>query len=364
MKAIKPALVAATAVVAAASIAACGSSSNSTSSASASNAASSSTAAASTASSSSTAPASSGQGKTIAYLAAARGNAYVDAGLKAATAEAAKLGVKLDVFDAQFNPQKQLSQCQDAITNKVDAIVTIAAVGVALIPCAAQAHAANIPFVAMNQPIGTSITSGEPTAKGVTSQILTPLAKVAGEDTAQVVAACGSTNPCNVILLTAAKLIPVQAAAYETALKVASKAHPNIKVTSVDAGADRPGGLAAMQNALQKVPKPTVVAAPNTQPMEGAVQALIEAGLTPGKDVKIASNGGTSFQLPKVKSGAYYSTYVQMPATEADLALQYALEAANGHKPPTWTDPHAPKNVPYEITQANVNSLGGFTPEW
>ncbi len=352
MKASKPVMGAVVAVVAAASLAACGSSGSSTSTS------------ASTAASGSTTTAPSGQGKKIAYLAAARGNAYVDAGLKAATAQAAKLGVKLTVFDAQFNPQKQLAQCQDAITKKYDAIVTIAAVGVALIPCAAQAQAANIPFIATNQPIGTSITSGEPTAKGVTSQILTPLAKVAGEDTAQIVAACGNTNPCNVVLLTAAKLIPVQAKAYETALKVASKAHPNIKVPTVDAGADRPGGLKAMQDALQRIPKPTVVAAPNTQPMEGAAQALTEAGLTPGKDVKLATNGGTSFQIPKVKSGAYYSTYVQMPATETDLALQYAVQAANGQKPPTWTDPHAPKNVPYEITQSNVNSLGDFTPEW
>jgi ribose transport system substrate-binding protein len=351
MKATKPVLAAIAAVVAAASVAACGSSSNSSSSSSAS-----------TSAPASTAPA--GKGKKIAFLAAAKGNAYVDASVKAITADAAKDGVQLTVFDAQFNPQKQLSQCQDAITKKYDAIVTLSAVGVAMIPCAAQAQAANIPLIATNQPIGTSITTGEPTAKGATSQVLTPLATVANQDTAQVVAACGSTNPCNVVLLTAAKLIPVQAKAYETALAAASKSHPNIKVTAVDAGADRPGGLKAMQDTLQRIPKPTVIASPNTQPMEGAAQALTEAGLDPGKNVKLVTNGGTSFQVPKVKSGTYYSTYVQMPATEVSLALQYAIEAANGQKPPTWTDPHKPKNVPYEITQANVNNLGSFLPEW
>jgi ABC-type sugar transport system substrate-binding protein len=354
MKATKPVLAAVSAVVAAASLAACGSSSNSSTSTSAST----------TPAAASTTPAASGQGKKIAFLAAAKGNAYVDASVKAITADAAKDGVKLTIYDAQFNPQKQLSQCQDAITKKFDAIITLSAVGVAMIPCAAQAQAANIPFVATNQPIGVSITTGEPTAKGVTSQVLTPLATVAGQDTKQVVAACGSTNPCNVVLLTAAKLIPVQAKAYETALKAASAAHPNIKVTAVDAGADRPGGLKAMQDTLQRISKPTVIASPNTQPMEGAAQALTEASLTPGKDVKLVTNGGTSFQVPKVKSGAYYSTYVQMPATEVDLALQYAIQAANGQKPPTWTDPHKPNNVPYEITQANVNNLGSFQPEW
>jgi ABC-type sugar transport system substrate-binding protein len=352
MKASKPVLAAVAAAALAVSVAACGSSSSSTGTA------------ASTSAGASTTPAASGKGKKIAFLAAAKGNAYVDASVKAITAAAAKDGVQLTVFDAQFNPQKQLAQCQDAVTKKYDAIITLSAVGVAMIPCAAQAQAANIPFVATNQPIGTSITTGTPTAKGVTSQILTPLAIVAGKDTAQVVAACGSTNPCNVVLLTAAKLIPVQAKAYETALAMAAKAHPNIKVTTVDAGADRPGGLKAMQDALQRIPKPTVIASPNTQPMEGAAQALTEASLTPGKNVKLVTNGGTSFQVPKVKSGAYYSTYVQMPATEVELALQYAVQAATGQTPPNWTDPHKPKNVPYEITKANVNNLNGFTPEW
>jgi ABC-type sugar transport system substrate-binding protein len=354
MKASKPVLATVAAAITAVSLAACGSSGNSSTS----------TAASTSAGGASTQAASGGAGKKIAFLAAAKGNAYVDASVKAITADAAKQGVKLTVFDAQFNPQKQLAQCQDAITKKYDAIVTLSAVGVAMIPCAAQAQAANIPFVATNQPIGTSITTGTPTAKGVTSQVLTPLATVAGKDVGQVVAACGSTNPCNVVLLTAAKLIPVQAKAYETALAAASKAHPNIKVTSVDAGADRPGGLKAMQDTLQRISHPTVIASPNTQPMEGAAQALTEAGLTPGKDVKLVTNGGTSFQVPKVKSGTYYSTYVQMPATEVELALQYAIQAANGQTPPTWTDPHKPKNVPYEISKANVNNLGGFTPEW
>lgn len=350
----KPVVVAVAAVALAVSIAACGSSNKSSTS----------TSAASTSSGGASTQAAGGKGKKIAFLAAAKGNAYVDASVKAITADAAKAGVQLTVFDAQFNPQKQLSQCQDAVTKKYDAIISLSAVGVAMIPCASQAQAANIPFVATNQPIGTSITTGEPTAKGVTSQVLTPLQTVAGQDTAQVVAACGATNPCKVVLLTAAKLIPVQAKAYETALGLAAKTHPNIKVTSVDAGADRPGGLKAMQDTLQRIPKPTVIASPNTQPMEGAAQALTEASLTPGKDVKLVTNGGTSFQIPKIKSGQYYSTYVQMPATEVELALQYAIQAANGQKPPTWMDPHKPKNVPYEITKANVNNLGGFTPEW
>jgi ABC-type sugar transport system substrate-binding protein len=342
--------------VAAVSVAACGGSSNSSSSSSSSGSSSS--------ASSGAEGASSAQGKRVAYLAAAKGNAYVDAAVKAITAEAAKQGVKLTVFDAQFNPQKQLSQCQDAVTQKFDAIVALPAAGVPLIPCASQAAAAKIPFVDTNQPIGTSTSSGEPTAKGVTSQVLTPLDTIAGNDAKQAAAACGSANPCRVILLSAAKILPQQAKAYEDALKNASSSNSKIKVTSVDAGADRPGGLKAMQDVLQRIPKPSVVLSPNSQPVEGAVQAMSEAGLTPGKNVQVVSNGATSYEFADVKSGKYFSTYTQLPGTEARLALQFALQAAGGQKPPTWMDPHKPNNVPLAITKENVSELGNFTPEW
>jgi ribose transport system substrate-binding protein len=306
----------------------------------------------------------SGEGKKVAYLAAARGNAYVDASIKAVEEAAAEAGVELTIFDAQFDPTKQLSQCQDAVTQKVDAIVALPAAGVPLTPCAAEAAAASIPFVTTNQPIGTSVTSGEPTAEGVTSQILTPMATVAENDVEQVVNACGRADPCNVVLLGAAKILPQQATAYEEALKAASSSNPAIKVTAVDAGADRPGGLKAMQDALQSVSEPTVVASPNTEPMEGAVQALSEAGLTPGEDVQLVTNGGTSSQLEAVESGKYFSTYLQLPATEAASALDYALKAAGGEEVASWSDPHDIRGVPYVVTQDNIGELGDFGGEW
>jgi ABC-type sugar transport system substrate-binding protein len=313
---------------------------------------------------STTAATSSSSGMRVAYLAAANGNAYVDASVKAVQAAADKQGVELEVFDAQFDPQKQLSQCQDAVTQKFDAIVALPAAGVPLTPCAAQAKSAGIPLVDTNQPIGTSTTSGEPTTPGVTSQILTPLATIATEQVDQVVAACGDTDPCNVIYLSAAKILPQQDKSFQDALKKAQGAHANIKVTSVDAGADRAGGLKATQDALQRVSDPTVITAPNTEPTEGAAQALTEVGKAPGKDVQLVTNGGTKTQIAGIKSGKVYSSYVQVPASEATIALDYALKAAAGEQVPTWSDPHDVANIPFTITPDNVNDLGSFVGEW
>jgi len=300
---------------------------------------------------------------TIAFLDGAKGNAFADASLKGITAEAKKRHVKLAVSDAQFNPQKQLGQCQDAVTKKVDAIVSLAAAGVPLIPCAGAARKAGIPFIAANQPIGTSTKTGKPTTKGVTSQILTPLDKVAGTDAALVAKACGKSNPCNVVDLIAAKIIPVQASAYKAALGRIQKKNPRIKITTVEAGADRAGGLKAMQDTLQRVSKPTVVVAPNTQPILGAAQALREAGKKPGGNVKLVANGASKETLAGVKSGAFFATYTQLPQTEAKLALVYAIRAANGKKVPAWTDPHSLHRTPFYLTKASAKKVR-FTPQW
>jgi ABC-type sugar transport system substrate-binding protein len=135
-------------------------------------------------------------------------------------------------------------------------------------------------------------------------------------------------------------------------------------VTSVEAGADRAGGLKAMQDTLQRVSKPTVVTAPNTEPTEGAVQALTEAGLTPGKDVKLVTNGASKTQLAAIKAGKYFSSYVQVPESEMSIAIEYALKAVAGEKVPTWSDAHDVKKIPLTVTERNINDLGDFSGEW
>ena len=304
---------------------------------------------------------SSNARKRVAYLAAARGNAFVDPSIAVIEEVAEQEGVEITIFDAQFDPQKQLAQCQDAVTQGFDAIVALPSAGVALRPCAAEAGRAKIPFVATNLPLGTSTTSGEPEADGVTSQVLTPMATYATEIIDQIVMACGDIVPCKVVYLGTALLLPQLETAFQNEISAMQDEHPNINVTSVDAGADRAGGLQAMQDALQRVPDPTVVTSPNAEPAEGAVLALIEAGLTPGEDVFIVTNGGTKTQITNITSGRYFSTCTALPKSEARIALEYALAAAAGEAVPTWSDAHDVDNLPYIINSDNAND---FIPQW
>src|SRR5580704_10120438 len=92
-------------------IAGCGSSSSSTTSSSSASSSSTPAAAASTSTSSS----SSGSGTQMAIF-YYNPSPYGVASLKGAQLEAGKLGIKLDAFDANNDPQLQSTQIQDAIT--------------------------------------------------------------------------------------------------------------------------------------------------------------------------------------------------------------------------------------------------------
>ena len=124
-------------------IAGCGSSSSSSSSAS-----SSSTPAAAASSSTSTSSSSGGSGTRMAIF-YYNPSPYGVASLKGAQAEAQKLGIKLDAFDANNDPQMQSTQIQDAITTgKYKAFWVWGLNDVALTPIINKALAAGIKVAA------------------------------------------------------------------------------------------------------------------------------------------------------------------------------------------------------------------------
>ena len=81
---------------------------------------------------------------------------YGIASLKGAQAEAAKLGIQLDAFDANNNPQLQTTQIQDAITTgKYKAFWVWGLDGVALTPVIKQAISKGIKVACADYTWGT-----------------------------------------------------------------------------------------------------------------------------------------------------------------------------------------------------------------
>ena len=69
--------------------------------------------------------------------------------------EAAQEGVDLTILDANNDAQKQLSQVENLIAQKVDVIVVAAVDTDAIVPAVAMCKKANIPLVAVNMLINT-----------------------------------------------------------------------------------------------------------------------------------------------------------------------------------------------------------------
>lgn len=71
----------------------------------------------------------------------------------AAAAQVAKLGGTMIALDAQLSPQTQISQFQQLISQKVDAILVLPAVDSSLNPSMKQAQAAGIPVITYGLPV-------------------------------------------------------------------------------------------------------------------------------------------------------------------------------------------------------------------
>ena len=87
--------------------------------------------------------------------------------------------------------------------------------------------------------------------------------------------------------------------------------------------------LKKIQNALLAHPDINIVISSWDDMSRGVEQAVIAAGKTPGKDVKIFSGGATKVGVDKVKAGTWAQTTAYLPYQEAyygAVALMMALE--------------------------------------
>jgi ribose transport system substrate-binding protein len=101
-----------------------------------------------------TAVAQEGKAARIAYF--LQGNtSYNQASAEKATEVATAKGATISVLSGDFDPSKQFSQCQDAITTgRYNAFVIYPVDGAGILPCVRQAIAAGIKVVALDSPLG------------------------------------------------------------------------------------------------------------------------------------------------------------------------------------------------------------------
>jgi galactofuranose transport system substrate-binding protein len=260
----------------------------------------------------------------IAYLTECVDNPYCLARLAGLKAAAAKYGFEFKIFDANFSPATQAKVVENAVTEGFD--------GYLFGPAAAQPGCGL--YNRLLKPTGKPIVSIDIAMCGdadytpglaATLTMQGPAHFNEAIDTA--FASC--TGACSVAAV--GGFVGSDLFTYwENAIKVGAQKYPNVKVVVDEpANFDPRIALAKIQSALLAHPDINIIISSWDDMSRGVEQAVIAAGKTPGKDVKIFSGGATKVGVGKVKAGTWAQTTAYLPYQEAyygSAALIMALE--------------------------------------
>lgn len=260
----------------------------------------------------------------IAYLTECVDNPYCLARLAGLKAAAAKFGFTFKIFDANFNPATQAKVVENAVTEGFD--------GYLFGPAAAM-PACGL-YNRLLKPTGKPVVSidiamcGDADYTPGLDATLTMQGPLHFTEFAEnAFASCsGTCKAAAVGGFVGSDLFTY----WENAIKSAAKKYPNVKVVVDEpANFDPRIALKKTQDALLAHPDISIIVSAWDDMSRGVEQAVVAAGKTPGKDVKIFSGGGTKVGVAKVKAGTWAFTVAYLPYEEAfygAAALMMALE--------------------------------------
>jgi ribose transport system substrate-binding protein len=347
----------------------CGSTSSTSSSAAAGGASSSSSAAAAAPATTASSSAASGSGTRMAIF-YYNPSPYGVASLKGAQAEAQKLGIKLDAFDANNNPQLQSTQIQDAITTgKYKAFWVWGLNDVALTPIINKAMAANIKVAAADYTWGPLSSQNKLTAD---PKLVTTVGQSIGAEGTNLIAAMNAackkqvgSGHCNIAFLPGLANYPTDTVR-ENAMTAYYKGKSNYSFTILPPGMyDQAASQKVAQTYFNANKNVNVFATFGDQMAAGTVTALkLVGGYTPGKNIAIIGYGGAKEAVEQVKSGTWYATLGLYPASESEIGIAALNDALNGKPTPNLVNIINPATRPAIIDQAFLQAHSAFHPDW
>lgn len=300
-----------------------------------------------------------GEKPAVALLVASLSNSAVTALVDGAKESAKKEGATVDVLAADFDPQKQYSQMQDAITTgRYQGILVQSLDGSSICSLVPQAVSAGIAVGAVNSAIGTDFSSPKSSCDGVSASVVRPFAThgtVMGDLT---VKACEQekADPCKVAFLQTAPGAPFDTAITDAFTRATSADEAVTVVAQADSQASREGGLKALQQIVTAHPDLDVVAGPE-QALIGGEPAL--AGVEPAP--LLVGIGGTTQGVKMIEDGTLFGVSASVPASEGREAMKDLLQAISTGTPVPGHDAAADLPGGGVLTKATV---GGFTPEF
>ncbi len=267
------------------------------------------------------------QQKEIAVMLPAAGDPYFKLKASGYVYEGKKLGYDVKIYDAggYGNLQNQVTQIEDVIQRHVSGIVLVPASSDGTVPVVEKAIASGIPVI--NDGIATrsdKVTGfvGEPSY--VMTELLASYAADHLGGKGEVALLSGPSG---------LDLTKLRVSGFKDYL---SK-YPGMKVVAEKFTSTASSeALATMQDFLQAHPDIKAVYAFNGPIAIGAVQALRAAGKKPG-DVMVLTTDLEPETQRLINDGWIQATIVSQPVTMAELAVQRAIEAAEGKKIPKET---------------------------
>jgi ribose transport system substrate-binding protein len=295
---------------------------------------------------------------------------YGIASLKGAQEEAAKLGVQLDAFDANNNPQLQSTQIQDAITTgKYKAFWVWGLDDVALTPIINKALAAGIKVACADYTWGT--LSEQATLKASPECLTTVGQPIGAESTNLELAmdqACQKqvgSGHCNIAFLPGLANYPTDTVRID-AMTAYYKGKSNYTFTVMPPGNyDQADSESVAQTFFTANKNINVFATFGDQMAAGTMTALkLVGGYTPGKNIAIIGYGGAQEVVNEVKTGTVYATLGLYPVSESLLGIQYLYDALKGQSVPNVVDIINSDTRPAIINQSFLSSHPSFVPDW
>ena len=232
--------------------------------------------------------------------------------------EAKKLGVDLQVSDAQNDSATQQNQAQNAQSQGVRAVIINPVDSDAAAPAVATLRGSSIPVVSVDRSV-----TGEEVNAHIASD------NVAGGAQAARKLAEGMGKKGKVIILQGT---PGAASTRDRGkgFKDEIRKYPDIKVVAEQtANFDRTEALNVTSNLMQSNPDATAVYAENDEMALGAIQAL---GSKAGKDVQVFGFDGTADGLKAVESGTMLGTIAQQPKELGMKSVRAAYDLIRNKK--------------------------------
>jgi len=289
-------------------------------------------------------------------------NTHQTAALRGAQEAAKELGnADIRSFGAAFDPNKQVSQIQDATASgQYNAFIVDAVDGTVVVPAIEQALAKGIKVVCGFSVCGPDQKKFSKQIEGIVSQVSTDYERVGRAGGVAVAKACGDKDPCRAVYLGGTPTLAADQS-FTKGWKEEVAKYPNIKVVATAQGqflADP--AYKAMKDVLQANKDVDVVGSVSDQEIVGAAQAVKEAGLA-GK-VALIGDGASEEAVKGIKNGTWYGSTVLRPFNQGRLAAEFVIKALRGGKvPPLIDSDESPEIAEGYITKDTVD---GWKPEW